>query len=364
LLALISAQANGGRGLGLSDLRAALSLWGEVDAGDPEEDKRVDGDVTTAHVEGATARGRLRMRLGRQLLVAGVGRATPFDGLFMDARLVSGVGLSIHGGVPVTPRLSIDRGDGTWGARLAYRHHAGVELGASYLHILDDGEAARFDLGADARVARGALTYGGGAVLAAAELRLAEAKLYAHYSASQHVRLSLDAARTAPDLFLPRTSILAVFAHHTRDQAGAALALCTARAPIRIEAAGHLLRTEDGLGARGTLRADVTRPPGRAGAELRALRMPGDGYLHARLFGRLTTEAGSSGSLELSLYALDQPRAGQRLAGSATASWLFDLHANWRVVASARAATDPLYVRRFELMVRVAKDIFIERGLP
>ena len=356
LLALVSLRATGATAPGFDDIRVVLSLWGQVDPAEPRDDKHVDGDVDLAYLEGEGFRGRLRLRFGRQLLLGGAARATPFDGLWADARIVKGLGVSAQAGLPVTPRFSIDRGDVLWGGRVYYRHSVDAEVGASYFHSLDDGRVARFDLGVDARwVPAPRWLVGGNLVYSAEEARVAEAQVYAAYDASAKVRVAIDANRTAPDLFLPRSSILSVFSDETRDEAGATVTYRPQRA-VRLEGDGRVIHIEDGFGGRASLRAEYRLDDATVGAEARGLKLPGDGYLNPRIFGKLMTGARSTATADLGLYALDRPFNGSHVSVQGTVTWGIQLDDGWRVVASGLAGSDPLYRRRFEAMLRIAKD--------
>lgn len=344
------------------DVRVVLSLWGRVDPADPADGDLADGDVDLGYVEGALGKGALRLRLGRQLVFAGGARGEGLDGLRAEGR-AGPVGLEVFGGVPVTPRFGVDRGDALWGARASLRRSVDAEIGLDYIHALDDGRVRRFDLGVDGRWARRRYSVAALALMSAAEMRLAEARLSFAFQALPTLYLDLDAARTAPDLFLSRASILSVFAETRRDEAGGSLSW-RARPDVHARAGYHALGNEEGLGHRAELAADVDVARGAlVGAEAGALVLPDDGYLHGRVYGRAAVARRMAVTLEGDLYRLEEERNGTRLSARAASSWRWDPAPSWRTVVSALVGSDPLYELRWEAMLKVAWT-FDGRGRP
>jgi hypothetical protein len=330
-----------------------VSAWGRLDPAEPADDDTAEGDVDLAYVEGALAKGQVRLRLGRQLLFEGGTRGEGLDGLRFDGHYKT-AGLTVYGGVPVTPRFGVDRGDGLWGARVSLRRSVDAEVGFNYIHALDDGRVRRFDLGIDGRYARRKLTLTGLALMSAVDTRLAEARLSASYQASPAWFVFLDAARTAPDLFLSRASILSVFAAEQRDEVGAVVSWEPYR-ELRTRASYHLLNNEEGVGHRAELAADgdVTRRV-LVGAEAGVLAVPDDGYVHGRLFGRANLARRMAVTLDGDLYYLDEIRNGTHVSVRGACSWRWDPTPSWRAVVSGLVGSDPLYEVRWEAMLKVA----------
>jgi hypothetical protein len=338
----------------IADVKVVVSLWGRLDPADPADGDLADGDLDLGYVEGGLAKGRLRLRLGRQLVFSGATRAAGLDGLFLEGRQ-GAFGLSAYGGVPVTPRFGVDRGEAMWGARLSLRRSVDAELGLSYAHALDEGRVSRFDLGADGRlVLSRQLTLTALGLLSAAEMRLAEARVTAAYQARKDLFLDVELSQTAPDLFLSRASILSVFSEESRTEAGAVVSYRPLH-ELRLRGAYHLLGNEAGLGHRGEVGAEATVAPGAAvGGEAGALQLDEDGYLHARLYVRAEPQRHLGCSFDTDLYRLDEPRHGTRLSARVAATVRWDPAPRWRLVLTTMAGSDPLYETRWEAMAKVA----------
>jgi len=206
----------------LDELRISVSAWGELALGDPREGL-LRGDVDVGFVE-VRLFGRLQLRVGRQFVFAGVSRALQLDGGSITWRIVRGLGVNVFGGAPVAPRFGTRLGDAAVGGRLFYRPRFDSELGLSFLQVNDAGRVAQQNLGADARwqVVR-PLALSAYATLSVVELRLVEGALAATYQPISSLEVRADYRRTAPDLFLPRSSILSVFAEESHDEAGASI---------------------------------------------------------------------------------------------------------------------------------------------
>jgi hypothetical protein len=87
---------------------------------------------------------------------------------------------------------------------------------------VDDGsQSVRRDAGVDARIRLfGDLAINGWALWALEEERIAEVAAVATWHPARALFLTADYRHSAPDLMLPRTSILSVFTDTTRDEIG------------------------------------------------------------------------------------------------------------------------------------------------
>ena len=190
------------------------------------------------------------------------------------------------------------------------------------------------------------------------EKRLAEADVQVRWQPRMWIEVMADWRRTAPDLFLPRDSILSVFATETRDEAGGAVYF-RPLARLRLEADYHFVHDDEGNGHRGGARATLllgNRFQTQIGAEGRALLLPSNGYWQARLFGSHRLGDKVNLSLDLDCYKLEQPINGQTLSltGAATIGWNFVAH--WRFVVAGIADTTPYVSRRFEVIAKLTWD--------
>jgi hypothetical protein len=341
----------------VDDLRLVVAGWGELSFLVTDSRLGATGDLDLGFLEGKLFDRRLLVRVGRQLVFGGAARAQPMDGGSLTWRIWRRVGLNVYGGVPVTPRFGVHQGDAMTGGRLFWRPTVDSEVGASFLEMLNDGLQARQDLGVDGRwrIVR-SLTLTGYVLASLLELRLTEADLAATWQPRTSLQLGVDYRRTAPDLFLPRSSILSVFSQETRDEAGG-YAYWRPLPRLRAEADYHVLLAEAGFGQRGGAR--VSASLGAAyettlAAEVRVLRLAtANGYVQGRLYAISRLTQTMVATVDFDLYQLEQPINGQTLSftGAATLGW--DFSPRWRAVVTAIADATPQVDRRFEGMVKL-----------
>jgi hypothetical protein len=338
----------------IHDIKVVVSAWGEVAFGDPREG-HATGDVDLGYVEGSLGDKRLTLRAGRQFVWGGAARIFQLDGGSLRVRVVRRLYLDVFGGVPVTPRFAVKLGDAVAGGRASWRQSYDTEFGLSYMHVLDEGRVARQDLGADARITPvRPLSLTGYFLYSLAEMRVAEADAGITWQPHRLVDLRADYRRTAPDLFLPRSSILSVFADTTRDEAGASI---FARPVPRLTLYGdyYFVFDDTGFGQRGggkaTLR--VSSVGTLVGLEGRFFSVPGNGYTRGRLFASHPVTSKLLLVFDVDAYLLDQAINGTNvsLTGSATVAW--DFARGWRLAVTGLADTTPLVERRFEIMGRL-----------
>jgi hypothetical protein len=344
----------------VDDFRIVVSAWGEIAFGDPREGLAT-GDVDLGFVEGKLFRRHLELRVGRQLVFGGAARALQLDGAQATWRIWRGLGVTAYGGAPVTPRFGESRGDVAGGVRAFYRPRYGVEVGASFVHLGDQGRTARQELGADARwQVIDALALTGFAMLSTVEWRLAEADLAAEWQPRfvRDLDVRVDWRRTAPDLFVPRSSIFSVFALETRDEGGGSIYW---RPHPRVPLAGdyHVIADDAGIGHRGGGKVALRLGPRfetTVGAEVRVLELPAQGFVQTRLFAAYRIRDAWTVTVDLDAYKLARPVNGQDLSltGAATVGWEFAR--GWRAVVAAMADQTPLVERRFEMMAKLVWD--------
>jgi len=361
---LVSVRASELRVPGLTDVNLIVSGWGAVALVDPLFDpegtarKRGLGDLDLAFVEGKAWRRRVTFRVGRQLLMAGAGRNWAFDGLSVTARPFGWAGLSANTGVPVTPRFGVDRGDFLVAARAFVKPAFDSEAGVSFLQVLDDGLVARRDLAADARVAPAPkipLFLTGLATWSLYEERLAEGHLAATYQWGPRMEMTGGYRRTAPDLFLPRNSIFAVFSQETRDEVGGYL---YARLLPWLKTQGdyHVIVDASGTGHDGSAKITAAVPllwGTTVGVESRRLVLPNTGYFMVRGFGQARLAHRLLGTLDASAYFLDANvnGYGQSVHGAASLAW--EIRPGWRVVGTGIGSVTPFAERRFEALAKL-----------
>jgi len=341
----------------VDDLKLVVAGWGELSFLISDSKLGATGDLDLGYVEGKLFDRRLDVRVGRQLVFGGAARALPMDGGSVTLRIWRGVGLNVFGGVPVTPRFGVHQGDAMAGGRLFWRPTVDSEVGASFLEMLNDGLQARQDLGVDARWrAHRTLSLTGYALLSLLELRLAEGDVAAVWQPLSPLQLQVDYRRTAPDLFLPRNSILSVFSQESHDEAGGNV-YYRPLSRLRLEGDYHAIVDEVGFGQRGGARLSTSLGPAfetTLAGEFRFLRLAThNGYTQGRLYAISRLTQTMVATVDIDLYVLEQPINGQTLSftGAATLGW--DLSRRWRAVLTAIADSTPQVDRRFEGMVKL-----------
>jgi len=298
----------------------------------------------------------LRPIVARRLhTVAGVGRNLQFDGADLTA-MWRGLGGSAQAGVPVTPRFAASRGDAMVGGRLFFRPRFDSEAGLSILHVLDDGQIMRQELGADGRFAVAPrLALSGFWRYSIYDQRTAEADLAATGQFGSLLQVSADYRRTAPDLFLPRNSIFSVFSQETHDEVGGFFYLRPQRR-LRLQGDYHVSVDADGTGqdASGKLTATVGQERrSTAGLEGRRLDLPHGGYTLARAFALLPLAPEITATLDASAFLFDNALNGQTHSFVGAGTLAYELRRNWRAVATGIGSVTPFAERRFEGMVKL-----------
>lgn len=331
------------------DVRAELSAWGRLSL----IDTTGAADLDLAYLSAKTFNKRLTLTAGRQFRTGGAARALRLDGLTAEVVLPVNVGLTAFGGAPVISRFALAKGDAAWGSRLFWRPSWETELGVSYFELMNVGYTARRDVALDFRTqfARRLVVSGLG-VLSAMELRLAELDLNARFMVNQQLEVTGQFRQTSPDLFLPRTSIFSTFADISRTEGSLGLAFTpTQRWSAGLD--GRVLSISEGLGY--DVRAQVGYQPSRgSSATLSVVRfgLPTNAYTRGRIAGRVTFgQLMLIGDVDAALF--DSPINGQvtTLQGQVTAR--VALGNNFDLLVSGLAATDPLFVQRYEVLGRI-----------
>ncbi len=338
----------------VDDLSVSLDAWGSYEIG--RDLNALEGDVNIANVEGRLLEKRLRLRLGRQVLFGGAARLLIFDGLFAEYRLPKGFGAQAYVGMPVAKRFgNVLHGDLVVGGRAFWAPSFTTEMGASIIHVTDGALVARQDAGLDARLRlHKTVAVKGAALWSLAEGRLAELDVGPQWQPSDRLELLADYRRTAPDLLLPRSSILSVFADTTRDDVGVSGNWSPlSKLGLFAEARMLWLQGEPGYdaGLRGTWRLDRAFAT-TVNAQVRRLHIPDNGYWLARVAGRKTFGE-LSVSLDLEGYFLDQAVHGQTQSYSAMGNVFWRFAPAWQAGVSGFAAVTPTYESRFEVLAKL-----------
>ncbi len=353
LYELVGARARNLEVKGFDELGVVVDAWAGVTVSGTSVGA---SDLNLAFVEARALKRKLKMRLGRQFVTGGVARAMFFDGLLADYRTAMGVGLSAFAGIPVERRFAnFLRGDFVVGSRAYFAPTYGTEVGVSFIHMLQRGALARQDAGLDARwqllnslMLAGALSWN------LAEAQLSEVDVGPRWTPTANVEVVLNYRRTAPELFLPRTSIFTVFADTTRDDAGVNVTWQLFEAvSLFADVRALWLNGEKGFEASGR----VVLRPSRAThltAQVHRLEIPSNGYHQARIGARHVLPSGLGLAVDLETYVLDRPVRGQTVSFSASTSATYAFTPSWQVGAALFASTTPSFVSRYEAIARLS----------
>jgi hypothetical protein len=211
---------------------------------DADADRIVDGDITVAYVRHRI--GPAYVRLGRQIVLAGVSRFSQLDGLSAGAHADFGLGLDAYGGFTVLPRWAErpgyyhlgsasdsllrrpdafpepSRGD-NWmlGSRLYYNHASLGGAGVSIHEQTENGAAGRQDVGVDVTLTPfSSLSLTGDAFIDRDSSELVEGRVELDVAPTPELDIAAEYRRVEPALLLSRQSVLSVFSTEGFDEAG------------------------------------------------------------------------------------------------------------------------------------------------
>ena len=228
------------RDVGVEGIDIHASMWGRITAGDVHgldawrPNDRISGDVNVLQVtyrapEETLLEG-LVLRGGRQFVAVGPSMYDQFDGGYASYRLPVGFDLSAFGGVVTGVRFvqqpwPIDEDDATFGpnwtagGRLGYSFQDWVRVGVGYRQKRYAGRMAFNEIAWDLiSQPLGELELLTDGVTELTAGRLKEARVSARYQINREINTGLGYRYTAPDLFVPRSSIFAVFSNEERQE--------------------------------------------------------------------------------------------------------------------------------------------------
>jgi hypothetical protein len=288
------------------------------------------------------------------------------DGAQAVLHLPQGLGLSAWGGALVAPRFDARGGElavqGTraksaYGGRVSWSRPGQIDLGASATLASDGSEVSRQEVGADLRLtpAHGVEVTGAG-FYSLYDKRPGQIEAAVRFGAGKTLSAFADFQHVEPNLFLPRDSILAVFASDKRDDVGGGLRW-TPRRAVTVDADFHFLKESEGNGSRSRVKGTLSPYlQGTVGAELQILKVADNGYLGARVFGsrehRLLSRTVDA-SVDLWFYKYDKKVNDYSQSVGATAAGGLQLAPGWKAVIAATFGSDPLFKARTEIMAKL-----------
>jgi hypothetical protein len=187
-------------------------------------------------------------------------------------------------------------------------------------------------------------------------MRLVELDLAAFWQPTDRVDVRAGYRRQSPDLFVPRSSIFAVFAQQTRDEIGGSVDARPLRR-VGLVADYHTILDETGTGHRAGVKAQLALGPLHelvVGSQLRLLLLPTKGYYEARLFALWRLLPTLMVALDADAYLFDRPVNGRSFSFTGAASLAWDFARAWRAVASAAGSTTPFLDGGFDVMLKLA----------
>jgi hypothetical protein len=224
--------------VGLEGLSVNTSFWGMVDIRDRQESTRFTGDLNTLFVsyrvgpEGKlSVLNGLELTAGRQFVALGPTVLEQVDGGKLHYIHSSGLEVGVFGGAPTGIRftnlpwpMQADSYGYTpsWlvGARLGYVNLGFLSGGTSFVHRRYDNQVADSDLGLDATISPWSfLDVLGMATVSLESLRIKEARGAVTARPIRALDLEAGYRFSSPDLWVPRTSIFAVFSEETFHEA-------------------------------------------------------------------------------------------------------------------------------------------------
>jgi hypothetical protein len=321
-------------------------------------------DLDLAYLQGEILKRAVQLRLGRQIVAGGVTGVIQLDGANVVVRLPYGVGLSAYTGSPVSQRFeergletsfNPARGNFAVGGRASLAVPPWGELGVSAVNVMDNGDPSRRQAGADLRLVPVLpLTVLANGNYDLYEERWAEASLLALVQVAPKVSVGADARHVEPDLFLPRDSILSVFASERRNEAGGTVSYGPWKALTLVADYHYQKQIDEGTGHRGSGRATFRPAKGTtAGLELGGLRsVDGSGYVQARAFAAKEIRR-CTATLDLQEYGFRREVNGQKNSFIAIGSLAYALGNGWSALVSGAGSQTPYYQSRFDVMAKL-----------
>jgi hypothetical protein len=336
----------------LDTSRVVLQGWGRLQAGDDELSDS-SGDLGLLYFEGRS--GPFTLRLGRQHVAHGVGRMALIDGVDTGLQLDFGLGLQGFFGATVNREFEYDRGDWQGGGRLFYRFPGPGEVGAAYRHTRREGSLAFEEVAFDGLYRVGPTRWLALAALSPRDTHFIEGRLAVTVDVIDTLAITVDAERTDPAMFIPRTSIFSVFADAPHDALGGDIRW--EPSPFyTLDVAGRaLLLDGESLGYDTLLRFVTYREPARLsriGAEVRRLDESDNAYLRGRALTALQVRDPIRVAADAFVYRYDEPINGEDLALLGQASLVYDIAPSLRLAGTATVGTTPLASVQFEGLIR------------
>jgi hypothetical protein len=361
------------------------SFWGLVDFVDIQDRYRATGDVSTLYVSYlAPTEGRLRflrgleVTAGRQFVALGPVVLEQVDGGKLHYLHRSGFEVGIFGGAPTGTRVAFqpwpadeDRYNYgySWllGGRVGFVDLGHLATGVSFVHRRYRGRVAESDLGVD--LGYSPISYvdlTGSGTVSLEVLRPKELRAGVVLTLIKPLSLNFSYQYASPDLWLPRTSIFAVFSEETFQEAALEARWQATRRLVLDAGYGRrfLTAARDGRsGAEGANRAHLRATlrfgealAGRAVAEAERVEASDNAATRVRLAAALPFRIHKqplSVIGDIDLLLLDE-RIRDFGAGFTASGFVeLPLRSNLRVLAGGSGSTGPFMQRDGSFLARL-----------
>lgn len=376
-----------------SGISVRSSMWIQLESADVVGRDRVSGDVNVFLLEyRAHYKSRLRglqLRVGRQFISAGPSVMQQIDGGYISYDSPWGLSLAAYGGLTTGVRftrqpVSIVSNDlmGHWmtGARMGYHYSNYFNLGVSFRHQRVEDIVAHEEIGWDfvsTPISRLTLISDGSVELIANQLKTARA--IAELQIIHGLSASVGYRYYSPDLYLPRTSVFAVFADTQRQEISGEVHWAPVRWLSVTGEVGAVLHPEtctsgamsgeecDSSEAelKALLRADFRlnrRYPHGATVELERLGAPEGGFWRFRLAGYTSLMDRLSALADIDFAIRDDNQEGSawirpenqpRWSFTGSAYFSYALMNNLSMMLGGQFMVTPLYSKAGSFMTRL-----------
>jgi len=381
------------RRLGVEGLSLHTAFWGLLDVVDLQDRYRTSGDMTTFYLQyRGPEEGRLKVlrglevAAGRQLVALGPTLLEQVDGGKLHYRHPSGLEVGLFGGAPTGTRVafapwpvdedSYSQGYG-WlaGGRLGFMELGRLTGGLSFVHRRYHGRIADNDLGMDLSCRPlSALELAASGAVSLEALRPKQVRVDATAAPLRPLTLSAGYLFSSPDLFIPRTSIFAVFSEETFQEAALEARWQTTRVLTLEGAYGRRFyataggkTTEDAssganrASVRAVLRFGQTLQ-GRATALFERLEAPDNATSRARLavfLPLLLVRRPIGVILDLDTFVLDDALRDARFSLTGSGFVEVPLRPSLRLLAGGSGGTSPLLRKEGSFLVRLTWDFAV-----
>jgi hypothetical protein len=353
LYELVSLEVGNLRLPGTDSARLVMQGWGRLELGHDTTLNPNSADLGLLYLQ--AQKGPAVLRVGRQYVLLGAGRAQMLDGGELTLALPAGFRLEGYGGATIQQKLHFESGAWLAGARLAKSIGTG-EIGIDYGERRHNNDIYRQEVGADGFYLIGPVRVLGLASMSTTDSRLMEARLAATYTYRKNILITVDGERVAPDLFLDRQSIFSVFAEENHDSYGGDV-LWTPSPYYDVGVEGHVLLLSGYLGYDATVKATTYREAShrsRIGIEAGREYQKDNAFTKVRLWTYLQVLKPLALAAEAYGYYFDKNINTVKGSGLAAVNAIYEFTPSMRLIGSVTGGSTTLAKAEVEGLLRFA----------